>query len=182
VTVVEHAGFWGAGEPIFVSSLGAMPPLIRNLRFVNISAVSENGALFSSLPLNATTRGVEGIELTNVNITIKHTGNVTGAPKGKDYSPTRDGFPAIVPAWVSGMSFEGVPSASVHGGWVSFEARGGAMKKEDEKFWSFNCVNESAAESSGGDDSVESRRRRRRGGPTFDGGWACKNSSSSALQ
>jgi hypothetical protein len=110
VTVVEHAGFWGAGEPIFVSSLGAMPPLIRNLRFVNISAVSENGALFSSLPLNSTTRGVEGIELTNVNITIKHTGNVTGAPKGKDYSPTRDGFPAIVPAWVSGMSFEGVPA------------------------------------------------------------------------
>lgn len=36
-------GFWGAGEPIFVSAIGLMPPLIHNISFINIEAVSENG-------------------------------------------------------------------------------------------------------------------------------------------
>ena len=78
------ARFWGAGEPLFVSSLGPMPsPLIRNITFESINAVSENGALFSSLPLDQPP-AVEGLSLLDVSITIQRTGNVT-KPKGKDY-------------------------------------------------------------------------------------------------
>ena len=71
------ARFWGAGEPLFVSSLGPMPSaLIRNITFESINAVSENGALFSSLPLDQPP-AVEGLSLLDVSITIQRTGNVT---------------------------------------------------------------------------------------------------------
>ena len=77
-------GFWGAGEPLFVSSLGPMPsPLIRNLTFESISAISENGALLSSLPVEQPS-AVANVSLLDVRITIQRTGNIT-KPKGKDY-------------------------------------------------------------------------------------------------
>ena len=76
--------FWGAGEPLFVSSLGPMPsPLIRNLTFESISAISENGALLSSLPVEQPS-AVANVSLLDVRITIQRTGNIT-KPKGKDY-------------------------------------------------------------------------------------------------
>lgn len=118
-------------------------------------------ALFSSLPTNATTPSVQDIRLIDVDITIRRTGNITGPPKGKDYSPSTDGFPAIVPAWVSGMTFEGVYSAELLGGKVSFDSEG----KEGEQFWSMNCVNNSVKDDNG---------------PTFGSGWICSNESSSA--
>ena len=99
-----------------------MPPLIRNITFKSISAISENGALISSLPTNASTPGVEGVSLVNVSITIKRTGNVT-TPKGKDYAPVPKGWPMRVAAFVDGMTFEGVPGARVVGGGVKFLGR-----------------------------------------------------------
>lgn len=156
-------GFWGAGEPLFVSALGSMPPaLIRNISFRSINAVSENGALFSSLPLNMSHSAVHGIELVDVDITIRRTGNIS-RPKGKDYSPTLTGslYPAIVPAFVAGMTFEGVHAARVVGGGVQFD--GGREPQRDEQFWSMNCVNESGT----GESSMLE----------IGGGWSCTNAT-----
>ena len=158
-------GFWGAGDPLFVSALGTMPAaLIRNISFRSINAVAENGALFSSLPLSQTHAAVHGIELVDVSITIRHTGNVS-RPKGKDYSPTRHArgggtlYPAIVPAFVAGMTFEGVAGAHVVGGGVRFHRDG---SRQNEEYWSMDCVNETATSVN----AVE-----------FCGGWTRENAS-----
>lgn len=58
-------------------------PLIYNLTFEDVNAVSENGALFSSLPLEQPP-AIESLALVNVSIAIQRTGNIT-EPKGKDY-------------------------------------------------------------------------------------------------
>ena len=63
-------------------------------------------------------------------------------------------YPAIVPAFVDGMTLEGVPGARVVGGGVWFVGR--------ESYWSMRCVNETG-----------------RGGAVFSGGWACGNASGS---
>ena len=59
-------------------------------------------------------------------------------------------YPAIVPAWVDGMTLEGVSGVNVVGGGVWFEGR--------ESYWSMRCVNETTG-----------------GEAVFSGGWTCDN-------
>ena len=59
-------------------------------------------------------------------------------------------YPAIMPAWVDGMTLEGVSRVNVVGGGVWFEGR--------ERYWSMQCVNETTGSE-----------------VAFSGGWACDN-------
>ena len=65
--------WWGSGEPIWLTSIARSMPgqagVISDIRFINITAVSENGALVSGLP----ERGgniVSNVTFDNVHITI----------------------------------------------------------------------------------------------------------------
>ncbi|GAB3839159.1 glycosyl hydrolase family 28 protein [Kribbella italica] len=75
-TRIDDDAWWGRGEPIYVS---AMPwhdevGTVRNVRFVNILARSENGAYVEGFE-----RGlIEGILLDNVRIELEHRGELAG--------------------------------------------------------------------------------------------------------
>lgn len=109
--------FWGSAEPLYVSALPAMAgPLVYNVSFEHIIATSENGALFSSLPLGART-AVQGVRLLNVSIVLQVTGNVSRPQR--DYRPAH-GLPGTVAAPVVGITFENVAEVDVIGGGVRF--------------------------------------------------------------
>jgi hypothetical protein len=67
-------GWWGAGEPIWISSVARQEPIvptgrIYDISFYNISAVSENNAMVSGRP-NEGGNVVSGITVHNVSITL----------------------------------------------------------------------------------------------------------------
>ena len=76
--------WWGSGEPIWLTSVARADPVtpigtLANIRFVNISAVSENGALLSARP-DAGGHVIRDLSFTNVTIAIIQCGPRCCAP------------------------------------------------------------------------------------------------------
>jgi hypothetical protein len=177
--------FWGSGEPIFMSAMpppraehsepgtdsleespprtepcetgtaDSSPPLITDVTFVNISAISENGALLSSLPA-AEAPALVHVTLINVSIAIAKIGN-TSRPQ-RDYRPARPPMPQTVAARVAGLTMEHVAGVEVRGGGVSFAT------EHVQPSWSLQCANVSAS-----------------AGVRFDAAWRCRNGTMVAV-
>ena len=144
--------FWGSAEPLFVSTMPAMASaLVRNITFEHVVATSENGALFSSLPLGASP-AVDDVRLLNVSVVLKATGNVTRPQR--DYRPAGGLLPGTWPAPVVGITFENVARLVLDGGGVTFAA-------PPQPSWTLRCVNTSTSP-----------------GVRFGRGWECHNRTS----
>ncbi len=67
-------GWWGAGEPIWISSVARQEPIvpagtISDIFFINITATSENNVMVSGRP-DAGGHVVSGVAFQNVTVTL----------------------------------------------------------------------------------------------------------------
>lgn len=129
---VWSSNYWGSGEALVVTSVPEDAgqearglPGIHGIRFENITAFAENGALFAALG-QATTNplALTGLVLRNVSLTIGRwsTPQASNTFAQHDFRPLDAGAPCpeLIPAPVNGLYLEGIADGALQGVAVAF--------------------------------------------------------------
>lgn len=131
---MKGEGWWGSGEALVVTSVPETAaqaavglPGIHNVSFQDITAVAENGCLFSARDQSSTNpQALTGLRLSDVSMRItRFSENVTGSNATwaqRDYRPTDEGAPTpdTIPALVDGIRLENVYSALLENVSITF--------------------------------------------------------------